>query len=70
MKKASEIACRHKVLIALDKKREVKRKQKEVKIGSRGSFGFRLADYKRAEDERKEWKEVGGDVVPVWTEMH
>lgn len=50
--------CRNEVLIALEEKREVKWKQKEVRVKSRGSSGFRLADYKWVEDERKEEKEV------------
>lgn len=52
-KKAWEIRWRNEVLIALEEKREVKWKQKEVRVKSRGSSGFRLA---LAEDEGKEGK--------------
>lgn len=72
MKRASEIVCRNEVLIALEEKREVKWKQKEVRVKSRQSFGFRLADYKWAEDQRKEEKEAEEDRnVCVWgSEIH
>lgn len=59
MESASEIVCRNEVLI---EKREVKWNQKEVRVKSRGNSGFRLADYKLAEDERKEEKEVREDL--------
>lgn len=62
MKRASEIVCRNEVLIALEEKRKVKWKQKEVRGKRRGISGLRLADYKEAIDERKKEKEVREDL--------
>lgn len=70
MKRASGIVCRSEVVIALEERGEVKWKEKEVRVKSWQCFGFGPANYKWAEDETKEGKEVGSDLRGGGSKTH